>query len=209
MNQDSAIHQEDQLAIVLGQRQLVAVCCMFLVIIGLVSTLAYVAGRSITAASFRSGPERIEAAPIMVDPTRTAPTQAAAAVPAAIPPVIEARAETPVAAAPAVEAAKPSPFPDAAPPSHPVVAVAPAAAVAPGRDPSPGETYWQVGSIERGMAAAFTQYLSSQGFRTRVATGGSADTVRVLVGPLTTAAEVENTDRALEAAGFQHFLRKY
>jgi cell division protein FtsN len=206
MNQESAIHQEDQLAIVLGQRQLIAVCCMFLVIIGLVSTLAYVAGRSITAATFRSVTERSEPAapaPIMVDPAKNAKTAAAAAVP----PVIEARAESAVPAAPPVEPVKPSPFPEVARP----IPVRAAAAANPmeSREPVTGETYWQVGSIERGMAATFTQYLSSQGFRSRLAPGGSDNTIRVLVGPLTNDAEIENTGRALEAAGFQHFLRKY
>lgn len=61
---------EDQLAVVLGQRQLIAICCMFLVVMGLVATLSYVTGRSITAAQMRNADESMATPPIIVDPTR-------------------------------------------------------------------------------------------------------------------------------------------
>ncbi|MBL8173282.1 MAG: hypothetical protein JNK48_01345 [Bryobacterales bacterium] len=59
-------HSDDQLAVVLGQRQLIAVCCMFLVTMGLVATLAYVSGRSISAAQIAEGPCPSEKAQAMV-----------------------------------------------------------------------------------------------------------------------------------------------
>lgn len=64
-------HHEEQVAVVLGQRQLIAVCVMFLVVLGLVGTLSYVTGRSITAAQMRNADETHSTPPIIVDPRKS------------------------------------------------------------------------------------------------------------------------------------------
>lgn len=222
MNQDTTMTHDDSLAIVLGQRQLVAVCCMFLVVIGLVSTLAYVAGRSITAAQFRVSDRMDTPPPIIVDPRQPAraPVVAQAATPApamekTVAPVALAQAQT----MPTVtEAAKPSPFGAA-----PTQAAAPVKETAPpvketappvedlGKltDPAAGTAFFQVGSVERPMARTFADYLSEQGFKVRMAPGASESAVRVLVGPLVDEGEANKVHQALDAAGFQHFLKRY
>lgn len=221
MNQDTTMIHDDQLAIVLGQRQLVAVCCMFLVVIGLVSTLSYVAGRSITAAQARSAELPSPAAPLIVDPTRkqstvgtTVSTVAATAQPVeahgtpepvAKPSPFSDPTPVPVAAAAAVEAEPAAvPVAQAAAPAPSSSGVAPAIS-----EPSAGQSFYQVGSIEPAMAAVFSSYLTQQGFRVRLAPGANGSVVRVLVGPLASERETETTRVALEAAGFEHFLKKY
>ncbi len=217
MNQDTTMSHDDQLAIVLGQRQLMAVCCMFLVVIGLVSTLSYVAGRSITAAQFR-GSERAETpAPIIVDPTRQQ-SQVGQTVPSPVKATAQTIPPVEVTPAPAAEVmpAKPSPFEKAAAAVSASAALAeeesaplPAADPGPLTDPPAGQSFYQVGSVERPMATVFASYLTEQGFRIRLAPGTTAATVRVLAGPLADAGDAEKTRVALQAAGFQHFLKKY
>ncbi len=208
MNHDLTIGHEDQMAIVLGQRQLMAVCCMFLVVLGLVSTLSYVAGRSITAAQYR-GMERAEytapaPAPVMVDPVRRATPAAAPPEPVQAAAVAEPEPVAPV---------KPSPFGDSLPaaPGPNSFEAAKGQPRDPGvlTEPPAGTVFYQVGSIERGMSTVLADYLTGQGFRTRLAPGISPALVRVLVGPLSSEQEIQKTNTALDAAGFDRFLRKY
>jgi cell division septation protein DedD len=182
---------DDQLAIVLGQRQLIAVCCMFLVVMGLVSTLAYVCGRSITAAQMKAQEKTEPAAAIFVDPVRPmALERAKASGP------MTAQAETlPVRP-------KPATIP-------PVVRPATAATEEEPAEPAQGETYWQVGVVDRGIAAVFVEYLTKHGFRARTASAQSGSLRRVLVGPVTNPADAESTKRNLDAGGFQSFMKRY
>ncbi|MCC6393208.1 MAG: hypothetical protein IT167_21590 [Bryobacterales bacterium] len=185
---------DDQLAIVLGQRQLIAVCCMFLVVMGLVSTLAYVCGRSITAAQMKAQ-EKPEPAPaIFLDPVRPAtPEQARAPRP------MEAHAETlPVRPKPAI-----------VPQARPAAAAVLAATEAEPAEPAQGESYWQVGVVDRGIAAVFVEYLTKHGFRARTASAQSGNLRRVLVGPVTDSADGESIKRNLDAGGFQSFMKRY
>lgn len=196
-------NHDDQLAIVLGQRQLVAVCCMFLVILGLVATLAYVAGRSITASQMRAG-ERGEVVPaIMVDPAKQI-----------APAALEARAETapiPIAPVPAREPRvetipTPTPIvPMVSPKRAPTVVVTQAAA----GEPRPGDSFWQVGVVDRGMADVFVEFMMRLDLPARRAPAGTNGQYRVLVGPVHDSAESDRFRRAIEGAGFQTFLKRY
>ncbi|MBI3681530.1 MAG: hypothetical protein HY235_14190 [Acidobacteria bacterium] len=176
---------DDQLAIVLGQRQLIAVCTMCLVVMGLVATLAYVCGRSITAAQFESS--RPAAAAIMVDPTRSASSPSRAPAQPKPPAAMEAKAQTIVAPKPVVAVNTPEPQ----------------------ADPPRGQTFWQVGLLDRGIAAVFVEYLQRLGLKARTASGTGPNLQRVLVGPLEDADEIEKAHKTLEATGFQSFIRRY
>lgn len=173
---------EDQLAIVLGQRQLIAVCCMFLVTMGLVATLAYVSGRSISAAQMAEGPCTTDKAKAMVVEPASNP----------VPPPMHAQAETL------------PPMPKAA-----VTAPVPVPVMAVDAPPAPGSTYWQVGVVDRGIAGVFVEHLTRMGLRARIADGQSPGFPRVLVGPLPTQASIDETKARLDKSGFQAFLKKY
>ena len=176
---------EDQLAIVLGQRQLIAVCCMFLVMMGLVAMLAYVSGRSISAAQMAEGPCSAEKAKAMV-------------VEPAVNPI------------PAPMQAQAGPLPAPLKVASPSV-VSPVAVVAPPVDapPAAGSTYWQVGVVGRGVATVFVEHLTRMGLRARTAPVQTPGLLRVLVGPLPSQADVDATREKLDGAGFQAFLKKY
>ncbi len=172
---------DDQLAIVLGQRQLIAVCCMFLVTMGLVATLAYVSGRSITAAQVAEVPCNAEKAKaIVVEPASNS-----------VPTPLHAQAEM-LPARPAPVAEKP--------------VITPVGVDAP---PAPGSTYWQVGVVDRGMAAVLVEHLMRMGLRARSAPVQAPGLLRVLVGPLSSQSAVDETKNTLDKAGFQAFLKKY
>jgi cell division septation protein DedD len=76
-------------------------------------------------------------------------------------------------------------------------------------EPASGQSFWQVGVVERGVAPVFVEYLTRQGFRARMAPGQSANGLRVLVGPLTDQADTEKAKRTLDGLGFQSFLKRY
>jgi cell division protein FtsN len=195
---------DDQLAIVLGQRQLVAICCMALVVLGLVATLSYVCGRSITAAQMRQQ-ETLPPQAIVVDPAKPAPSGPATQS-ASVPSALEARAETlplqPPTSAPSQPAATQlAAAQPALQPQTPRTAVL--------GEPTRGLSFWQVGVVDRGVATVFAEYLTRLGLKARLAAGDSPTTHRVLVGPLPDQAETENTRRILQSAGFQYFLRRY
>ncbi|MCS7023987.1 MAG: hypothetical protein NZV14_04260 [Bryobacteraceae bacterium] len=94
-------HHEEQVALVLGQRQVVAVCLMFLVVIGLVATLSYVTGRSITVAQLRNADETHATPAIIVDPRKSheestpLEARAASAMPTAAPVASQKQTLTP------------------------------------------------------------------------------------------------------------------
>lgn len=174
---------EDQMAIVIGHRQLVAICCTALLVLGLVTTLAYLCGRSITAAQMRPA-ENLPPQAIVVDPTRQS---------GPVPSIMGARAESlPIAPPPVTRPVAVPTVPAAIP--KPLVA---------------GRAYWQVGMVDRGVATVFVEYLSKLGLTARVVPGDTSTMSRVLVGPLSDGEQTESTRRTLEKAGFQYFLRRY
>ncbi len=122
------------------------------------------------------------------------------------------RAVEPAVAVAAVAA--PAPVPVAAP-----VAIAVPAPVAIQPQPQPqsltitaaeasGKTFLQVGAIERAAVAGFTQELTAKGFSPRVAEGPTAESVRILIGPLSGTALPETAAR-LAAAGVVSFPKTY
>jgi len=74
--------------------------------------------------------------------------------------------------------------------------------------PVPGATYFQLMSVEPGVAEVFAEGLHSEGFDAIAAAGASPAVHRVLVGPLkeVTVADVR---ARLEARGFHPFPRRY
>lgn len=188
---------DDQLAIVLGQRQLIAVCCMFLVTMGLVATLAYVSGRTISAAQ-------------LVDTQRSSETAKAMVVEPAAPSVptpMHAHAEElpPQSLAPQTpRPVQPEPAVHTPPPAPPT-----AASTGVDGPPLSGSVYWQVGVVDRGIASVFVEHLNRMGLRARTATVQTPGFQRVLVGPLLTQGSIEETKQMLDKAGFQAFLKKY
>jgi len=74
--------------------------------------------------------------------------------------------------------------------------------------PVPGATYFQLMSVEPGVAEVFAEGLHSEGFDAIAAAGASPAVHRVLVGPLKSGTEADVRAR-LEARGFHPFPRRY
>ena len=204
---------ESRQVVVLASRQVTAVVLAGIILVALVACIAYVAGRSITAAQYLQIKARSESEPpkvIIVDPLkeREAPKPVVTAPPKAQPPV-PAPPSLPVPAA--QQAPTPAPV-TAQSVAAPPVTAPPAPPLKPAdvfRDPAPGTRYIQAGAVDRGVAAVFVEYLSRKGFTAFAAPGPDPKTFRVLVGPLAGPEEIAKTRAGLEAEGFPHFLRSY
>ncbi|MBL8215025.1 MAG: SPOR domain-containing protein [Bryobacterales bacterium] len=216
---------DDQLAIVLGQRQLMAVCCMSLTVLGLVATLAYVAGRTITVAQVqaRDSVAAEVAHPMVVDPPSAlearmqslperTQVQMIPAVPATIgavpmPSIILPARNTnsaPVSIGSAVAA--PVIITPPKPAAPPIAAPAVAAA---STEPARGQVFWQIGLVDPDTARGMQSRATGLGLVARTAAGNSPQTRRVLVGPLISREDIARVKQTLDSQQMQAFLKIY
>lgn len=119
-----------------------------------------------------------------------------------------------------VAAAAPIPVPTPAPAPAPISAPAPAPLViepveAPvagdlgiSAEETKGHTFLQAGAIERSAVRPYLQKLARAGITGRAAEGPDANTIRILVGPVS-GEELTAMRAKLEAAGFACFARSY
>jgi hypothetical protein len=77
-----------------------------------------------------------------------------------------------------------------------------------GAAPATGESYLQVGALDRGMANVSLKYLQDSGIPARLEGIADSPLWRVLVGPLDSAA-LEPMKQKLDELGFPSFLKKY
>lgn len=173
--------------LVLGNRQIAAALFLVLALITVIATLSYIAGRATPDQGFSPAvsavapqvPEQV----IVVD---------------AKPPVVPQQPAAPAA------------LPPSATPAEPVAPVAPIALpTGPDTPPAPGTVFFQVASVDKGMADVSVQYLLEKGFGARRAPGASGAVYRVLVGPIASGAEMGSTEAKLKELGFSPFPKKY
>lgn len=206
-----ARNDDGEFELVLGNRQLLSVFGIVVVLLGIFFTMGYIVGRSsspikpIEIASANSpAPEPAAAQP--GTPESTAPAMPQTDPPPPGPTTPAARPLNPLApfeepARQAPEAAQPqSPAPPASPPPPP-----PPTAL----DQVPAGTYWQVAAVKRPEAELLVEMLTRKGFLARLAQGPN-DLFRVLVGPAPDTAALSKLKSDLEAAGYkQPLVRKY
>ena len=183
-------NEEGEFELVLGNRQLLSVFFIVVVLLGVFFTMGYIVGRN-------SGPapevaRRVDAAapaPIVVDPTKPEPPKPERVEP---PPPKPAEPPPPVVKEPEKKAAPP-----------------PAPAVSAGGVSEPAKgTYLQVMAVARGDAELMVNLLRKKGFPALLAPGPSETIVRVVVGPLADAAAVAKTKADLQEAGFKGTIVK-
>jgi cell division protein FtsN len=75
--------------------------------------------------------------------------------------------------------------------------------------PRPGETFLQVSAVAKPEAEILTELLVKKGFRAIIAAGPSDKIYRVLVGPAKDAADLGKLRDGLDEAGFKSIIRKY
>jgi outer membrane biosynthesis protein TonB len=210
-----ARNDEGEFELVLGNKQLIGVFLIVVILLGVFFSMGYIVGRNTGPAVSASNPKPIlvehpavatketgsnpapeskepapeKAADSKPSPTETHPEQAAAP-----PPVTPA----PVKPPPQEKKEKPSP----------VQSVVSTPAKVTG-EPAPGD-YWQVVATSRPDAEIVSETLNKKGFHARVTPAPKREGIfRVIVGPLKDAGDRSQTRSNLEAAGFKPIPAKY
>ena len=206
--------EEGEFELVLGNRQLISVFLIVVILLGVFFSMGYIVGRN-------SAPVAVESRnvqpskPIVVETPHTAPKDTEQP-----PPAIE---PAPQAAAPDTKAGRTPPAPEKAEKKEPVKAAPtppPVQEAKPAPPPEPASSatveqppsgrYWQVVSTGQHEAQIIAGAISKKGMKSLVAPAPKPGFFRVLIGPLGDASDVAKTRSALEAAGFKNpILAKY
>ncbi len=206
-----AKNEDGEFELILGNRQLISVFLIVVILLGVFFSMGYIVGRNSAPAVAESGHETKSAAKSAPsDSSADAPKSPDSPAPAPTPDVATVERgggthvakdipDTPATPAPPVAKEKPKPSPrQAAPPPASVTG-----------DPAPGD-YWQVVATARPDAEIITEALSKKGFHAVLAPAPKDGVFRVLVGPLRDPGTQAQTRTALEAAGFKNpIVRKY
>jgi cell division protein FtsN len=170
---------DGEFEVLLGNRQLLSVFFIVIILLAVFFTMGYVLGRSTGAGTVATRAPVPSPAPFAQKPP-SAPVDAPA--PAAAP-----------AALPAVEQAAPKAEPKPAVPS----------------EPASGQVYLQVLATKRPEAELVAGVLKKKGFATLIAPAPAEGMFRVLVGPFNGESEIAKARTELEAARFKPIKRKY
>lgn len=227
-----ARNEEGEFELVLGNRQLVSVFLIVVVLLGVFFSMGYFVGRNSPATPPTDIAAR-PANPIIVDnPSKsgspgsdTKPAAGASATSSTPPerdnPPVETKPEPkrpveapPVEPRPVAPMEKPSPLPKEKrvdPRVEQRVEQRPEPATRPSvGEPRAGTMFLQVVATSRPDAELIGETLAKKGFHIVVAPGPSAAIFRVLVGPLNGAADAAETRVRLESSGFKNpYVRKY
>lgn len=193
-------NEDGEFELILGNRQLLSVFFIVVVLLGVFFTMGYIVGRNSTPGTEVVAARKDTKPPIVVEPEPAPPTPTPSAqtpLPMPLPEPPKAEPEKPkpapkeVAKAKAPERDKPAPAP------------APAAPPASSADQPPsGQTFLQLAATTQREADIMVDVLRKKGFKSRsVEIPGKAGTFRVLVGPLE-ADSLNKTRADLQGAGF-------
>jgi len=183
--------ESNEFELVLGNKQLLSVFFIVVILLGVFFTMGYVVGRN-------SAP--VDAA------RRVEQNYDRQNAPSAVPASTSAQREAPTAESigvndPPVQA-KPA-KPESNTPRS--VQVAPLTVT----QPEVGQTYLQVLAVAKSEAEVLAEVLAKKGFHALVAPGPNDKVFRVLVGPANDASHVIKLRADLEAAGFKPFVKRY
>jgi len=203
-----ARNEEGEFELILGNRQLISVFLIVVILLAVFFSMGYIVGRNsgpiASSESARNEPgkaivvERPGAAPQSAAPASQEPAGAPAETKPAPSEPAATHPEQP-ASPPAKETKAPQPKPQAS---------QPAARASVTNEPATGE-YWQVVATSRPDAEIISEALNKKGFHSLVAPGPKENLFRVLVGPLKDAAAAQ-TRADLEASGFKNpIMRRY
>jgi cell division septation protein DedD len=208
-----AKNEDGEFELILGNRQLISVFLIVVILLGVFFSMGYIVGRNsapaVAEVAHDSRPSRSRQAADAAAPDvkssdnpapepEPAPRERSAAGTHVAKDVPQSPAPPPAQAVPE----KPKPTPVRQPP--------PAATTASVTgDPAPGE-YWQVVATARPDAEIITEALSKKGFHALMAPAPKDGVFRVLVGPFKDPGSQAQTRTALESAGFKNpIVRKY
>ncbi len=214
-----AKNDEGEFELILGNRQLISVFLIVVILLGVFFSMGYIVGRNSATAALPVETAH-SGSPDAPAPAASTPAPAPTATepaPAAPEPAPESTHPAQTASEQPVEPPAPAPAPPAPKPAAKAVAKAAKPSPAPpapvmsgsGGEPGPGQ-YWQVVATSRPDAEIITEALVKKGFHAVLAPAPKEGVFRVLVGPLKDAATQSQTRTQLEAAGFKNpMARKY
>ena len=218
-----ARNDDGEFELVLGNRQLLSVFFILVVLLGVFFTMGYIVGKNnpnSDAVATSDGHKPVEVAgnakpPVIVnpgdsekpapapDPPKPEPTRDPEPVKPIEPPKVETKKPEP----PKIESKKPEPPKVETKKPEPVKATPPPP-VRTG-EPTPG-TYLQVAAVDKAGGEAIAATLRKKNFPAMVAPGPSEKLWRVLVGPLSGADAVSKSRMDLEGIGFKGpIVKKY
>jgi cell division septation protein DedD len=209
-------NDEGEFELVLGNRQLISVFLVVVVLLGMFFSMGYIVGRNSSPTADTARNEKLKPdadadsstgstpdAPSEGAPAAADSTAASDSAPSTPPEITKPVQSQPPALAPIKPARaqeKPSPSPPA--PRAPVHAAA-------AGEPAAGE-YWQVVATSRPDAEIIAEALGKKGFHVVLAPAPKDGIFRVLVGPLPDAPTQAQSRTGLESAGFKNpIMRKY
>jgi cell division septation protein DedD len=215
-------NEEGEFELILGNKQLLSVFFIVVILLGVFFTMGYIVGRNsgpVDTGARQAPPTDVnsssggksampQAQPaskpleVMPSPTVTAPKEKTPETTTAVIPTTPAPApvvSTPKPAAPVQETPKPVAKPLEVSPVTPAVTV-----------PQPGTSFIQVRAMSKDEAEVLATVLARKGMHTVVAPGPNEKIFRVLVGPAKDAADLGRMKGDLEQAGFKDaFVKKY
>jgi cell division protein FtsN len=209
---------EGEFELILGNRQLISVFLIVVVLLGVFFSMGYIVGRNSAAPAAEAAHNGGKTVPV-----ESPSTEAEQAAPNPV-----TAAEKPPPTNP-VETISPPASPSTTHPEHAASAPAPApvkpapvtvakpkpAAVGPAssgiasitNEPAPGQ-YWQVVATTRPGAEVISEALAKKGFHALVTPASKEGFFRVLVGPFQDSSTQAEARTKLEAAGFTHSITK-
>jgi len=206
-----ARNDEGEFELVLGNRQLISVFLIVVILLGVFFSMGYIVGRN---SSPTEAARSMASTRTSVEPAETPPPVTTAAPPAApepkatTPEHVTTHAEQPPVEAPAPKPTPVSPAKEKRSPSPPPAPARSERASVTGEPPA-GD-YWQVVATARPDAEIVAEALGKKGMHAIVAPAPKEGIFRVLVGPLKDSATQAQTRTDLEAAGFKNpIVRKY
>ena len=213
-------NEEGEFELVLGNKQLLSVFFIVVVLLGVFFTMGYVVGRNTAPAPVQTAAAR---QPMVVEPPTSLsdPSKPSASSPKVEPPKPErvTRTETPKPEPVKAAASKPEPArPPVAEPPQPMAKKGepkePKDTKKGAREPSdakveaPGKgVFLQVSATKKAEAEVMADVLRKKGYKVSLSPVPDSSLHRVLVGPLAPS-DVATTRQGLEAAGFKAFIRK-
>ncbi len=204
-------NEEGEFELVVGNRQLLTIVFIMMVLFGVVFTMGYLVGRTAApeAGMAAAKGQPTDTATQRPEPSQPLPAQQAPA--AAETPLAPGEAKVSPAGTVPVGGTPPAPAEvEPAPPKPAETARKPADPV----PPAPGQTFLQVAAVKKPEAEVIVDVLKKRGFSAQVApvVAGQPDDAlwRALVGPLPDAAALARTRADLQNAGFREVIvRKY
>ena len=199
-------NEDGEFELILGNRQLLSVFFIVVILLGVFFTMGYIVGRNsapvlpaepVTARKGGDTPGK----PIVVEPAgRPSPSsvESKTVQPEATPASTQPEVKTPPERKPAAPEHKPAAA--VAPPTRQPVRPVTQAAV---KEPQTGQTYLQLAATGHDEAKVLVGVLGEKGFHALVAPGPNEKLFRVLVGPMKDAAQITQIRDDLVKYGFK------